>query len=196
MEEEVTREQMVFWTSMGLYATWVLLPVIPAILIYWLFPKNTLTARGVLAGLTVNASGAFGGYLVIFTVTYPFVHQNQNTIGVFMHPYWTVTGEIKLVNYQTGVEMHSELLLDKLNIVTKPEIMGNKSFRMRAALPEQDGGIPWLVFTIPNFGTAVIDVGAASKEVNYYQKTVHLTDPIEIKGDSSIKDVPVIAEKN
>lgn len=190
-----TREQMVFWTSIGLYAAWVLLPVIPAILIYWLFPKNTLTAKGVLAGLTVNASGAFGGYLVIFAVTYPFVHQNQNTIGVFMHPYWTVTGEIKLVSYQTGEEVHSELLLDKLNIVTKPELMGNKSFRMRAALPEQDGGIPWLVFTIPNFGTAVIDIEAASKEVNYYEKTVRLKQPIEIKGDTSIKDIPIIAER-
>ena len=88
-----------------------------------------------LAGLTVNASGAFGGYLVIFAVTYPFVHQNQNTIGVFMHPYWTVTGEIKLVSEQTGEEVHSELLLGKLNIATKPEIIGNQSFRMRAALP-------------------------------------------------------------
>ena len=190
-----SREQMVFWTSIGLYAAWVLLPVIPAILIYWLFPKNTLTARGVLAGLTVNASGVFGGYLVIFAVTYPFVHQNQNTIGVFMHPYWTVTGEIKLVSEQTGEEVHSELLLGKLNIATKPEIIGNQSFRMRAALPEQDGGIPWLVFTIPSFGTAVVDIGSASKEVNYYDKTVHLANAIEIKGDSSIRDIPVMADK-
>jgi hypothetical protein len=148
-----------------------------------------------MVGLTVNASGAFGGYLVIFAVTYSFVHQIQNTIGGFMHPYWTVTGEIKLVNYQTGAEMHSEQLLDKLNIVTKPEIMANKSFRMKAALPEQDGGIPWLVFTIPNFGTTVIDIDTTPKEIDSYVKTVHLKDPIEIKGDPSIKDVPVVTEK-
>jgi hypothetical protein len=195
MEGEMSREQMVVLASMGLYAAWVLLPVIPAILIYWLFPKNTLTAKGVLAGLTVNASGAFGGYLVIFAVTYPFVHQGQNTIGAFMHPYWTVTGQIKLVNYQTGDEVHSELLLDKLNIVTKPEIIENKSFRMRAALPEQDARMPWLIFTIPHFGSEVVEIESRSKQVNYYEKTVHLTDPIEIKGDPSIKDIPVIAEK-
>jgi hypothetical protein len=186
---------MVFWSSIGLHAVWVLLPIIPAVLIYWLFPKNTLTARGVLAGLTVNASGAFGGYLVIFAVTYSFVHQTQNTIGAFMHPYWTVTGEIKLVDYKTSEEVHSEILLDKLNIATKPEIMGSKSFRIRAALPEQGGEIPWLVFTIKDFGQQVVIIRDTPKEVDNYEKTVHLTNPIEIKGDASIRDIPLSAEK-
>ena len=132
---------------------------------------------------------------MIFAVTYPFVHETQNTIGTFMHPYWTVTGEIKLVEYQTGNEVHSERLLDKLIIGPKPEIIGNQGFRMRAELPEQDGGIPWLQFSIPNFGKTTIDIDNAPKEVDAYGKTVHLTNPIEIKEDPSIKDVPVIADK-
>jgi hypothetical protein len=190
----MSREEVVFWASLGLHAVWVLLPVVPAVLIYWIFPKNTLTASGVLAGLTVNASGAFGGYLVIFAVTYPVIHQIQNTIGGFMRPYWTVTGELKLVDYQTGDVKRSERLLEKLAIVTKPEIMANNSFRMKAVLPEQDGKIPWLVFTIPNFGKAYVDIEREAKEVDYYEKTVRLTHPIEIREDPTIRDVPVTAE--
>jgi hypothetical protein len=192
----MSHEQMVFWASIGLHAAWVLLPMIPAVLIYLIFPKSTLTAKGVLAGLTVNSSGAFGGYLVIFAATYSYVHQAQNTIGAFIHPYWTVTGEIKLTDSETGQEVHSEQLLAKLNIGTSPEIIGNKSFRMRAALPEQgNGDIPWLVFTIPEFGSGSVDIKAASKQVNYYEKTIHLTEPIEVRKDPSIKDIPVTAEK-
>ena len=43
----------------GLYVMWVMLPLVPAILTFKLFPKTTVTASGPFAGFTVNASGAF-----------------------------------------------------------------------------------------------------------------------------------------
>ena len=41
------------------YALWVLLPLIPSILIFLIFPNSTVMAQGPLAGLTVRAGGAF-----------------------------------------------------------------------------------------------------------------------------------------
>jgi hypothetical protein len=47
-----------------LFALYLLLPVIPAVLIFLIFPKTNLNLKGPLQGLTLNASGAFAGYIV------------------------------------------------------------------------------------------------------------------------------------
>jgi hypothetical protein len=51
--------------SFGLYLLYVLLPLIPAILIYRLFPDTKVAVSGPLAGLTMKASGAFAAYVII-----------------------------------------------------------------------------------------------------------------------------------
>ncbi len=50
--------------SFLLYAVYVCLPLIPAILIFWLFPDAKVTVSGPLQNLTVNATGAFAAYIV------------------------------------------------------------------------------------------------------------------------------------
>src|SRR5215831_16414728 len=50
--------------SFLLYVLYVLLPLIPAVLIFRLFPETKVTVSGPLQNLTVNATGAFAGYVV------------------------------------------------------------------------------------------------------------------------------------
>jgi hypothetical protein len=47
-----------------LYILYVLTPLIPAVVIFKLFPKTEVAVEGPLKGLTLNATGAFGGYVV------------------------------------------------------------------------------------------------------------------------------------
>ena len=188
-------ENSVFIDSIALHVAWVLLPLIPAVLIYLLFPSTTVTASGVLAGLTVRAGGAFAGYLVIFLLTYPLVERTENTIGGFLHTSWKVSGEIKLIDSRSKEELHSEALLSKLVIETKPEIIGTKSFLLKASMPEEDRDFPWIVLNIPKFGEAVINIRDQVRETNDYEKKIHLSNPIVITGDPSITDVPVNAAK-
>ena len=44
----------------GAHILWVLLPLAPAVLIYWLFPNTPVAVSGPLSGLTVRTGGAFG----------------------------------------------------------------------------------------------------------------------------------------
>lgn len=50
--------------SFLLYVLYVLLPLIPAVLIFRLFPDAKVTVSGPLQNLTLNATGAFAGYVV------------------------------------------------------------------------------------------------------------------------------------
>ena len=43
----------------------VLVPMIPLIVIYRLFPDTAVAVTGVLSGLTVRATGAFAAYLIL-----------------------------------------------------------------------------------------------------------------------------------
>src|SRR5215471_8392044 len=54
----------------GAHIIWVLLPLAPAVLIYWLFPNTPVAVSGPLSGLTVRTGGAFGAYLVVLLLTY------------------------------------------------------------------------------------------------------------------------------
>ena len=46
----------------------VLLPLLPAILIFLMFPKTEMVAQGPLQGLSIRAGGAFGAYLIVLLV--------------------------------------------------------------------------------------------------------------------------------
>jgi len=50
--------------SFLLYMLYVLLPLVPAILIFKLFPETKVTVSGPLQNLTINATGAFAAYVV------------------------------------------------------------------------------------------------------------------------------------
>jgi hypothetical protein len=51
--------------SFGAVSGWVLLPLVPAILIHRVLPKNTIEVNGPLQGLTVKATGGIASYLVL-----------------------------------------------------------------------------------------------------------------------------------
>jgi hypothetical protein len=64
-------EIVVYLALLGSLVLWLVLPVIPAFLLYRFFPNQTIAATGVLANFKVNATGAFAGYLVLFAAMIP-----------------------------------------------------------------------------------------------------------------------------
>ena len=80
------------------------MPLLPAILIYRLFPNTQVAASGPLAGLTVKASGAFAAYLVVFVFIFPLVSTTGDAIGSGVRPFWEITGEIKLVDQDQEIQ--------------------------------------------------------------------------------------------
>ena len=66
--------------SFLLYVLYVLLPLIPAILIFKLFPESKVTVSGPLQNLTINATGAFAGYVVTVALGFFLVQNVQAQI--------------------------------------------------------------------------------------------------------------------
>jgi hypothetical protein len=177
-------ELMVLFSLIGLYAIWVLLPLVPAILIYRLFPSTAVAVSGPLAHLTVRASGAFAAYLVVFLVTYPIVGRTEETIGGFQHPFWTIKGHVQLVD-KNGTVLQSEDLLKQIVVRTNPEPFKLESYLLRIDIPQHEE-LPWLVLRIPTFGENVIDLAKPSDvAIDNYKKTIEIKTPIIIKEAST-----------
>ena len=66
--------------SFLLYVLYVLLPLIPAILIFKLLPESKVTVSGPLQNLTINATGAFAGYVVTVALGFFLVQNVQAQI--------------------------------------------------------------------------------------------------------------------
>src|SRR6266496_2817914 len=92
---ESADQNIVFW-QYALNASWVLLPLVPAVLIYLIFPKSTTTLRGPFAGLTIRSSGAFAAYFIVLVATTPLLIRQNNNLESLLHPSWIITGTIQL----------------------------------------------------------------------------------------------------
>ena len=146
-----------------LLAVWVALPLLPAILIYRLFPNNPLVVSGPLAGLTIKTGGAFGAYLLIFLIIKSPVDTTKDFIGGAMRPYWEINGEVSLVD-NSGKEIEAIDLLDKvlnqMDVRTRPNILGHDGTTLRFKIPEESAGhLPKvLVYFPPDSGWAPRDL--------------------------------------
>ncbi|HEX8815838.1 MAG TPA: hypothetical protein VF753_10080 [Terriglobales bacterium] len=71
------------WTvilSFALYALCLLLPIIPAAIIFRMFPNTTIAVSGPFQNLTINATGAFAAYLVTALMGFTFLVRNTEAV--------------------------------------------------------------------------------------------------------------------
>src|SRR5688500_6357198 len=64
-------DQTMIMANYALNALWILLPLVPAVLIYVIFPKSQASAKGLFAGLTIRGGGAFAAYFIVLLASYP-----------------------------------------------------------------------------------------------------------------------------
>jgi hypothetical protein len=112
----------------GIYVLWLLVPLIPAVLIFWLFPKTSAEVTsegtgtsGLFAGLGLKLSGAFGAYFVLCLMGYySWVPQAYVAVGDLKRLAWTVKGTFQMVdNNQKAVHPGDEFFR-KICIRTQP----------------------------------------------------------------------------
>src|SRR5690349_16969899 len=83
---------------LGLLIVWVSLPLLPAILIYRLFPESKVALNGPFSNLTFKSTGAFAAYMLVFVAITLFVQSIRDNINspVQERQYWTVEVPIQL----------------------------------------------------------------------------------------------------
>ncbi|NJB67152.1 hypothetical protein GGQ74_000792 [Desulfobaculum xiamenense] len=106
----------------------LILPLIPAVVIYYLFPNTKVGLKGPLADFTLNATGAFAAYVVILIVFMALSQQYAKHEEVFSGRQrgWKVVANIRLLDrHARPITDHSELcsVRERLRVALNPDGM-------------------------------------------------------------------------
>jgi hypothetical protein len=144
---------MLFLGWMLVLIVWVLLPLIPAILIFKLFPDTRVAASGLFADLTVRATGAFAAYLIVFASIVGVMLPLKDDILNSEKP-WEISGVVT-VKTSDNQDVDKPEILESLLIETLPKSFSFDSGRFnKNAFYDPN----FLYFGIPNFGKTIIDM--------------------------------------
>ncbi len=166
---------------------WVLLPIVPAWLTYRITPQQKLAVKGPLSGLTLNATGSFGAYLVmallLSRVAIPVV---ELVVGAAAsNVFWEITGKT-LVHDADGnkVEQRPQpMQLAKVRVVPDQNVF-DENLSVKALLPA-DPASAVVYIDVPDWGGAKISLGDTESYSVY-----PLTRTIALKGVVIFREKP------
>jgi hypothetical protein len=198
-EEKMPLEFFVMMSMIGIVVFWVLLPLIPAVLIYRLFPDTSVAISGPLAGLTVRATGAFAGYLIVLAIIHSWTTYAYDFVGGSLHPAWTIQGRLNIVSKDgTPIRELPGDFFQKICLRTDPNIYTFEYPTFTITVPETPNGIP-KIYLETAYGRSVPleldDIDAAS--MNKFKKSMRIVKVLEIKQPSlndSVADNPIRAQ--
>jgi hypothetical protein len=130
---------VVFLCLILLAAAWVAIPLLPAILIYRIFPHEPFRAQGTLAGtgLKINAGGAAGAYLVVLLIIMPLAHKAEKRIGGLDKSYWDITAVARFVD-DTGKEIEPPPdLINDMDLKAAPSNLSHNDSTLTLKIPEE-----------------------------------------------------------
>ena len=71
-------------------------PLIPATLIFKTFPESQVSLSGPFSKFTMNATGAFAAYVVVFLIGLPIIKEFKGIVDAAQKPTWTISGIYEL----------------------------------------------------------------------------------------------------
>ena len=180
--------------SFILYVIYVLLPMVPALVIYKLFPDTTITTTGTLSGWKVKTTGAFAGYIITVVLGYFLVQNTHQLIAQMNSPYWDISAKVELLN-EDGTPYRikrskNNSLIDTLQVQIDPKLQRVNSGTVHLIIPGHRA--EWekrdLKFEIPNYGYTLINLKNASKNaiIDNYSLSMELLKPIKIVVDKDV----------
>lgn len=153
------------WLSILLYVLFVLVPLLPAIAIYKIFPKTKVGLKGPLQDLQVNASGAFAAYLIVAIVGIFLVNNASTLIRGLASETAEVTSKIVLLdeNDKPLPDDQIDHLFDLIQPrITPPhEIITKNSVRITLPMKDAPGAI--IQYILRDFTTGQADVTAGMR---------------------------------
>jgi hypothetical protein len=162
-------------------ATLALLPIVPAILTYKITPGQVLSLGGPFQGMTMNATGAFAAYLIVFFA----LLYNQWWVGraiieeSFAETAWVIRGTPKFVGADGGAVPAPDL--------THTEVRLSPPLRQRVddtgveiTVPMKLSNKPLIYLHVPNWGGGRIILGKGAKE-DALSRSIELTEAIEFR---------------
>jgi len=181
--------------SFVLYIIYVLLPMVPAMVIYKLFPDTKISTSGTLSGWKVKTTGAFAGYIITVVLGYFLIQNTHQLIAQINNPYWEISAKVQLLN-EDGTEYNikgsNANLIDTLEVMVAPKLQRVNSGTVHLIIPgnRKNWEMTELKFEIPNYGYTLINLKEATKNsiIDEYALSAQLIEPIKIVVDKQVID--------
>lgn len=144
-----------------LYGLYLLLPMIPSVIIYKIFPDTKIAVSGPLQGLTIKATGAFAAYLICCLVGYPIVSGAKNAISLEQEGnyVWQVNAKVNLIKSDDKTPLTAEeayQYLKRLSPAIKPSMITIDENYVSLFIPERMMQMASITFQIEGFQPKVI----------------------------------------
>lgn len=153
----------------------ILLPLLPAYILYKTLPART-SVKGPFKGLSVQLSGAFGGYFLVVLLTMGFISTRPERI-VSRYEVWELKGKI---NWDQGSGVADPQRLKLTLVPANQTVLSDGYFDIQIA-PEVVGvgklKFPTLVIEHPDFQTISIDLNESQGRFGQQVKNL-LTDAV------------------
>ena len=164
-----------------LYILYVLLPLIPAYIIYKQFPDTKVGASGLLGNLKVNSTGAFAAYIVVVVLGYFVVRHIQGliTFSVNQGSTWKVSSKVVFQeknsdgNWVPAKDITDDDVEDKLDIRTNPNYT-EKNLNEVDFITHSINGLPKITFSYPSYASATIDLNNPELKIDTEKKEIKL----------------------
>jgi hypothetical protein len=176
------------YTFMGLLAVWVLLPLLPAILTFRLFPQTSVAVSGPFANLTVRAGGAFAAYLIVLAATYLFLVKTiRDDIDSWKvaHQFWTVQIPVEFIGADGNRITNKNSIMNVLSsmkVETKPDQHGFGGDKITLRIvPFEAGRLPLITLKINKFVDETIDLTDSQLQAEKKGLFMEIKDKIVIR---------------
>lgn len=176
-----------------LYSLYVLLPMIPAIVIYRLFPDTRVALSGPLANLTLKSTGAFAAYVVTVFLGFFLINNTHTIIAGMVHPMWTIKATLELHDAD-GKKLDNQEPLKFLTVSLTPDVRVKEGEYIKLRVPSTGVNAPeyLITFDIPSFGKQTIDTSRLNGKdihIDNFERVLSIERPIAIK-HSQISTTP------
>lgn len=186
---DIDKQVMSVILSFTLYALYLLMPMIPSIAIYRMFPDTKISASGILANLNFKTTGAFAAYVVTVFLGFFLIQNTQQLIMQMSNPVWTLKTQVDLLDYD-GKPYSNKDILETLVVQIEPKLQRVVGDNVIMSFPGNRSS--WettqLKFDIPRFGYKVMTIGDIAKDakIDNFDLLLKLDKPISITADKQV----------
>jgi hypothetical protein len=179
-------DQTMILANYALNALWILLPLVPSVLIYLIFPKSQASAKGLFAGLTIRAGGAFAAYFIVLLASYPVLNGWNTRFDDLLRPSWEITGTVQIEDEEGKEISYEDQEANPLKISMTPDLVTPiPPNRFRAIVPEIQNRVPAIYIQYRGYGVYTLDPTRLREgeyvKIDHAKKLIEITSPLVIR---------------
>jgi hypothetical protein len=141
----------------ALVACALLIPLVPAVLIYLLFPRTETDLGGPFSGLTLKSKGAFSAYFIVLLASLPLWKGQSDTLKSMMRPTWEVSGQVKVLDERGKEIKYRNTGSQLLHVSLQPDLVYTRGKNFSITVPEMNHKVPSILLNCEKFGDYSID---------------------------------------